>query len=185
MLKLKLQYFGHFMQRTDSLEKTWCWEGLGAGGDGNDRGWDGWMASPTQWTWVWVDPRSWWWTGRPGVLQSMGSQRVRHDWTEQKTHCIKILQSKCKTNKQTKNKNTTPPPTMLKASREKKDGNLQKSPHSTISRFLSRNSTCLEKTGWHTQNTEIWKVSANNTTFSRVILQIWRRKKVFPRVHYH
>ena len=51
-----------------------------AGGEGNNRGWNGWMASPTQWTWVWVNSRSWWWTGRPGVLQSMGSQRVRHDW---------------------------------------------------------------------------------------------------------
>ena len=50
------------------------------GREGDDRGWDGWMASPTQWTWIWVNSRSWWWTGRPGVLQSMGSQRVRHDW---------------------------------------------------------------------------------------------------------
>ena len=51
-------------------------------GEGDDRGWDGWMTSPTQWTWVWVNSRSWWWTGRPGVLQSMGSQRVRHDWRD-------------------------------------------------------------------------------------------------------
>ena len=80
MLKLKLQYFGHLMRRTDSLERPWCWERLKAGGEGDDRAWDGWMASPTQWTWVWVNSRSWRWTGRPGVLQSMGSQRVRHDW---------------------------------------------------------------------------------------------------------
>ena len=80
MLKLKLQYFGHLMQRVDSLEKPWCWEGLGAGGEGDDRGWDGWMASPTRWIWVWVNSGSWWWTGRPGVLQFMGSQRVGHDW---------------------------------------------------------------------------------------------------------
>ena len=79
MLKLTLQYFGHLMQRTDSFEKTWCWERLKAGGEGDDRGWDGWMASLTQWTWVWVNSGSWWWTGRPGVLQSMGLQRVRHD----------------------------------------------------------------------------------------------------------
>ena len=59
---------------------SWCWERLKAGGEGDDGGWDGWMASPTQWTWVWVNSRSWWWTGRPGVLQSMGSQRVRHNW---------------------------------------------------------------------------------------------------------
>ena len=51
-----------------------------AGGEGDDRGWDGWMASLTQWTWVWVNSGSWWWTGKPGMLQSMGSQRVRHDW---------------------------------------------------------------------------------------------------------
>ena len=58
MLKLKLQYFGHLMGRVHSLEKLWCWEGLGAGGEGDDRGWDGWMASPTQWTGVWVSSRS-------------------------------------------------------------------------------------------------------------------------------
>ena len=79
MLKLKLQYFGHLVQRTDSLE-DWCWERLKAGGEGEDRGWDGWMASPTQWTWVWISSRSWWWTGKPGVLQSMGSQTVGHEW---------------------------------------------------------------------------------------------------------
>ena len=57
-----------------------CWERLRVGGEGDDRGWDGWMASPTQWTWVWVSSGSWWWTGRPGMLQSMGSQRIGHDW---------------------------------------------------------------------------------------------------------
>ena len=61
-------------------KRLWCWEGLGARGEGDDRGWDGWMASPTRWTWVWVNSTSWWWTGRPGVLQFMGSQRVGHDW---------------------------------------------------------------------------------------------------------
>ena len=81
MLKLKLQYFGHLMRRTDSFEKRpWCWERLNVGGEGDDRGWDGWMASSTQWTWVWVDSGSWWWTERPGVLQSKGLQRVGHDW---------------------------------------------------------------------------------------------------------
>ena len=69
-------------------KRLWCWEGLGAGGEGDDRGWDGWMASLTRWMWVWVNSGSWWWTGRPGVLQFMGSQRVRHDlatelnWTD-------------------------------------------------------------------------------------------------------
>ena len=70
-------------------KKPWCWEGLGAGGEGDDREWDGWMASPTQWTWVWVNSRSWWWTGRPGMLRFMGSQRVRHDWA---TELMVVLQ---------------------------------------------------------------------------------------------
>ena len=80
MLKLKLQYFGHLMQRADSLEKTWCWERLKAGGEGDDKGRDGWMASLTQWTWVWASSGSWWWTGKPGILRSTGSQRVGYDW---------------------------------------------------------------------------------------------------------
>ena len=61
-------------------KRPWCWEGLGAGGEGDDRGWDGWMASLTWCTWVWVNSGSWWWTGRPGMLRFMGLQRVRHDW---------------------------------------------------------------------------------------------------------
>ena len=68
------------------LRRPWCWERLKAGGEEDDRGWDGWMAWPTQWTWVWVGSGSWWWTGRPGVLWFMGLQRVGHDWaTELKT----------------------------------------------------------------------------------------------------
>ena len=62
------------------LKRPWCWERLRAGREGDDRAWDGWMASPTQWTWVWVNSGSWWWTGRPDVLRFMGSQRVGHDW---------------------------------------------------------------------------------------------------------
>ena len=62
------------------LKKPWCWERLKAGGEGDNRGWDGWIASPTRWTWVWVNSQSWWRTGKPGVLQSMGSQRVGHNW---------------------------------------------------------------------------------------------------------
>ena len=76
-------------------KRPWCWEGLGTGGEGDDRGWDGWMASPTWWTWVWVNSWSWWWAGKPGVLRFMGSQRVRHDWvtelnwaTNTHTDCI-------------------------------------------------------------------------------------------------
>ena len=80
MLKLKLQYFGHLMWRTDSLEKTLMLGKIEGEGEGDNRGWDGWMASPTQWTWVWVNCGSWWWTGRPGMLQSMGSQRVEPNW---------------------------------------------------------------------------------------------------------
>ena len=62
------------------LKRSWCWEGLGAGGEGADRGWDGWMASRTRWRWVWVNCGRWWWTRRPGVLRFMASQRVWHDW---------------------------------------------------------------------------------------------------------
>ena len=62
------------------IGRVWCWEGLRSGGEGDDRRWDGWMASLTQWTWVWVNSGSWWWTGRPGVLRFMGSQTVGHDW---------------------------------------------------------------------------------------------------------
>ena len=62
------------------LERPWCWKRLKAGGRGDDRGWDGWMASPTWWTWVWVSSRHWWWTGKPGMVQSVGLQRVGHDW---------------------------------------------------------------------------------------------------------
>ena len=80
ILKLKLQYFGHLMWRTNSLEKTWCWERWKVGGGGDNKGWDGWMASPTWWTWVWVGSMNWRWTGRPGMLQSMGPQRAGHDW---------------------------------------------------------------------------------------------------------
>ena len=61
-------------------KRPWCWERLKAG-EGDSRGWDGWMASPTQWTWVWASSGSWWWTGKLGMLQSMGSQKIRHDWS--------------------------------------------------------------------------------------------------------
>ena len=67
-------------------KRPWCWERLKAGGEGDDRAWDGWMASLTQWTWVWASSRSWWWTGKPGTLQSMGPQRVGHDWATTHVH---------------------------------------------------------------------------------------------------
>ena len=84
ILKVKLQYFGHLMGRTDSLEKT-LMLGKIEGRVGDDRRWHGWMASLTQLTWAWTSSWSWWWTGKPGVLQSMGSQRVRHKWATELT----------------------------------------------------------------------------------------------------
>ena len=80
MLKLKLQYFATSCEELTYWKRPWYWEGLGAGGEGDDRGRDGWMASPTRWTCVWVNSGSLWWTGRPGMLQFMGSQRVGHNW---------------------------------------------------------------------------------------------------------
>ena len=67
-------------EKPTHLKRRWCWERLKAGGDGDDRGWDGWMASLTRWTWVWANSGRWWRTGKPGVLQSTGLQRVGYDW---------------------------------------------------------------------------------------------------------
>ena len=80
MLKLKLNTLDTSCKELTHWERLWCWEGLGAGGEGDNRGWAGWMASATRWTSVWVNSRSWWWTGRHGMLEFMGSHRVRHDW---------------------------------------------------------------------------------------------------------
>ena len=80
MLKLKLQYLATLGGELTHFKRPWFWERFVAGGDGDDRGWDSWMASPTQWTWVWVDSQSWWLTGRPGVLKFMGLQRAGHNW---------------------------------------------------------------------------------------------------------
>ena len=77
MLKWKLRYLNTWCKELNSWKRPWCWEGLKAGGEEGNRGWDGWVASPTRWTWVWVGSRSWWWTGKPGVLQSVGLQ----SWT--------------------------------------------------------------------------------------------------------
>ena len=88
-LRLKLQYFGKLMQRADSFEKTLMLGKIKGRRRRGGRGWDGWLASPTQWTWVWVNSGSWWWTGRPGVQQSMVSQSVGHDWaTELNWICL-------------------------------------------------------------------------------------------------
>ena len=86
-LKLKLQYFGFLMWRAISLEKSLCWERLRAGGEEGIRGWDGWMASPIQWTWTWANFGRWWGIGRPGVLQFTGSQRVRDSWVTEQQLC--------------------------------------------------------------------------------------------------
>ena len=81
LLKLKLQYFvSIWCEELTHLKRPWCWVRLKTAWEGDDRGWDGWMASLTQWTWVWLNSSSWWWTWRPGLLQSMRSQRVRHNW---------------------------------------------------------------------------------------------------------
>ena len=70
----------HLCEKLTHWKRCWCWERLKIGGERDDRGQDGWMASLTQWTWVWASSRSWWWRGKPGVLQSTGLQRVRHNW---------------------------------------------------------------------------------------------------------
>ena len=72
--------------------RPWCWERLKAGREGDDRGWDVWMASPTRWTGVWASSRSWWWTGKPGVLPPMRPQRVRHDWETELKKRFHVIQ---------------------------------------------------------------------------------------------
>ena len=80
------------VQKLTHWKRPWCWERLKVGGEGDGRGWNCWMASLTQWTWVWVGSRSWWWTGKPGILQSMGAQRVGHDWATAKLNWPSIIQ---------------------------------------------------------------------------------------------
>ena len=84
MLKLRLNTLATSCEELTHWKRPWCWEGLGTGGEGDNRGWDDWMASLTLWTGVWVNSGSWWWTGRPGVLWFMGSQSQTwlSDWTE-------------------------------------------------------------------------------------------------------
>ena len=80
MLKLNSNTLATWWKEPIHWKRPWCWERLKAGGEGDGRGWDGWMASPMHWTWVWINSRSWWWSGKSGMLQTMGLQRVRHDW---------------------------------------------------------------------------------------------------------
>ena len=92
MLKLKSSTLATSCEELTHWKRLWHWEGLGAGGEGDVRGWDGWMASPTRWTWAWVNSGRWWWTGRPDVLWFMGSQRVGHDWaTELKMEHVRDI----------------------------------------------------------------------------------------------
>ena len=77
-----LHHFGHLMRKLFHWKRPWNWGWLKGGGEGDDRTWDGWMASPSRWRWVWASSGNWWWTGKPGMLESIGSQRVRHDWTD-------------------------------------------------------------------------------------------------------
>ena len=79
MLKWNSNTLATWHEELTHLKRLWCWERLKAGGEGDNREWDSWMVSPTRWTWVWESSGSWWWTGKPGVLQSMGSQRVGYD----------------------------------------------------------------------------------------------------------
>ena len=94
MLKLKFQYFGHLMWRADSFEKSQMLGKTEGRRRRDNRGWDGWMASPTQWTWVWVNSGSWWWRGTPGVLWFMGLQRVGHDWATELNWWFPNLENK-------------------------------------------------------------------------------------------
>ena len=83
MLKLNCNTLATWCEEMTHWKRPWCWERLKEGGDGDNRGWDGWMVSSTWWMWVWVSSESWWWTGKPSMLRSMGSQRVRHNWVSE------------------------------------------------------------------------------------------------------
>ena len=93
MLKLKLQYLATWCEELSHWKRPWFWERLKVGGEGDDRGWEGWMASLTWWTWVWASSGSWWWTGKPDTLQSLGSQsRTRlSNWTITSQLCVELL----------------------------------------------------------------------------------------------
>ena len=104
------------------LKRPWCWERLKAGGEGDERGWDGGIASPTRWTWIWVNSRNWWWTGWPGVQQSMGLQRVEHNWaTELNRNSGEVLMIE----------NTCSPSPKLRLVVQTKQGTLQSEKRST------------------------------------------------------
>ena len=91
MLKWSSNNLATWCKEQTHWKILWCLERLKAGGEGDNRGWDGWMASPTRWTRVLAGSRSWWWTGKPDVLPSMGSQRVRHDWATELNWTSKVM----------------------------------------------------------------------------------------------
>ena len=93
MLKLKPNTLATWCKELTHLKRSWCWERLNTGAEVGNRRWDGWMASLTWWTWIGASSRSWWWTGKPGVLQSLGSQRVGHDWVTELNWTDKIKTS--------------------------------------------------------------------------------------------
>ena len=142
MLKLKLQSFGHLMWRVNSLEKTLMLGGIGGRRKRVDRGWDGWLASLTWRTWIWVNSRSWWWTGRPGVLQFMGSQRVGHDWETELnwTEALEILK-----------KNSSMIVGKGSIKKTKKQKNKKQTTHTQ------------KKRCWHFPKAEAWKWFNSNT----------------------
>ena len=94
MLKLKSNTMATWCEELTHLKRPWCWERLKAG-EGDNRGWDDWMASLTWWTWVWASSGSWWRTGKPGRLQSMGSQRGGHDWVRIELNWMKSRRNEC------------------------------------------------------------------------------------------
>ena len=88
MLKLNSNALATLCKEFTNWKRRWCWEGLGAGAEVDDRGWDGWMASPARWTWLWINSGSWWWTGTPDILRFVGSQSVGHDWATELSFVI-------------------------------------------------------------------------------------------------
>ena len=92
-LMLRLNALATWCKELTHLKRPWCWKRLKVGGEGDNRGWDSWMASPTQWIWVWVNSGSWWWIGRTDVLQSMGLQRVGRDWVTEQNWTVALYWS--------------------------------------------------------------------------------------------
>ena len=125
------------------LKRLWCWERLRAGGEGDNRRWDGWRASSTKWTWVWVNYRSWWWRGRPGMLLFMGLQRIGHDWATDLNW--------------SRYKNKTPVQSSIFLSLDKRWGKKK------VSGFERRTGHCRNKEGNFQKKKLVWKVQFRYT----------------------